>query len=152
MSTEFRVFMASRLREERERLGLKQAQMAELGSVPTRTYQDWEREISTVSVEFLMAASAHNLDVLYVVTGRRTPQVPGVLSEEETDLLSSYAQADDSGRAALQAVADLAKRAPNAKGKKAGNTVTIGGDVGQAIAGDQTNTAPVTFSVGKSRK
>ena len=32
------------------------------------------------------------------------------------------------------------------------NAVTIGGDVGQAVAGDQTVTAPVTFNVGGKRK
>jgi ABC-type transporter Mla MlaB component len=33
-----------------------------------------------------------------------------------------------------------------------GNTVTIGGDVGQVVNGDQTVTAPVTFNVGSKRK
>ena len=32
------------------------------------------------------------------------------------------------------------------------NTVTIGGDVGQQVNGDQTVTAPMTFNVGGKRK
>ena len=32
------------------------------------------------------------------------------------------------------------------------NTITIGGDVGQQVNGDQTVTAPMTFNVGGKRK
>ena len=39
-----------------------------------------------------------------------------------------------------------------AKAVDARNTVTIGGDVGQQVNGDQTVTAPMTFNVGRGRK
>ena len=33
-----------------------------------------------------------------------------------------------------------------------GNAVTIGGDVGQQVNGDQTVTSPMKFNLGKGRK
>src|SRR2546427_2689984 len=53
MNAEIRVIFGERLRQERERLGLSQADMAKLGGTKMRTYQDWERDVATVSAEFL---------------------------------------------------------------------------------------------------
>lgn len=66
--------MGARLREERERLGLLQPDMALLGEAKPRTYQDWERGIAVVSAEFLATVAAHGVDVGYVITGRRSVQ------------------------------------------------------------------------------
>lgn len=63
--------MGVRLREERERLGLSQVQIAALTEFKLRTYQDWERGIAAVSSEFLALAAAHGMDVFYVLTGER---------------------------------------------------------------------------------
>src|SRR5258708_1507901 len=46
MNAEIRVIFGERLRQERERLGLSQADMAKLGGTKMRTYQDWERDRS----------------------------------------------------------------------------------------------------------
>ncbi len=72
MNTEFRTFFGERLRAERERLGLSQPDMAALGGVKPRTYQDWERGVAVVSAEFLSVANAHGLDSSYVITGQRS--------------------------------------------------------------------------------
>lgn len=72
MNTEFRIFLGERLRAERERLGLSQPDMAALGGVKPRTYQDWERGVAVVSAEFLSVANAHGLDSSYVITGQRS--------------------------------------------------------------------------------
>ena len=70
--------MGARLREERERLGLLQPDMAALGQAKPRTYQDWERGIAVVGAEFLAAVAGHGVDVGYVITGQRTtPAQPG---------------------------------------------------------------------------
>lgn len=49
----------------------------------------------------------------------------------------------------LAALAVVAREAAMWAG--AGNTISIGGDVGQSIAGNQTNTGPMSFSVGKRK-
>jgi transcriptional regulator with XRE-family HTH domain len=71
MVTDIRSSLGVRLREERERLDLSQAQMASLAEFKLRTYQDWERGIAAVSSEFLALAAPHGLDVFYVLTGER---------------------------------------------------------------------------------
>lgn len=139
MNTEFRVFVAGRLREEREKLGLSQGDMAELGGTKSRTYQDWERAIAGVSTEFLALAALRGLDVTYVLTGVRGNT--GVLSPDESTLVERLRNGSPVLRGYLQEMGG----APS----DAGNTVTIGGDVGQSIAGDQVNHAPVSFTVGK---
>jgi transcriptional regulator with XRE-family HTH domain len=102
MSTEIRVQVGLRLKSERERLGLGQAEMAGLGDVRPRTYQDWERGISSVSMEFLVSM-AGKIDAAYVLTG---VSAFVRLSEDETALLRAYAGADEAARAALRLLAE----------------------------------------------
>ncbi|MFS4552069.1 helix-turn-helix domain-containing protein [Comamonas resistens] len=147
MNTEIRGFLAQRLREERKRLKLSQDEMAALGGVKPRTYQDWERGIASANAEFLATAELSGMDAAYVLTGRRA--APTNMSAEQMVLLASFASSDEFGRSALLAVASLASR-PASKEEK-GNTVKIAGDVGQSIAGDASFAAPVSFAVGKKK-
>jgi transcriptional regulator with XRE-family HTH domain len=142
MNTENRALMGARLRLERERLELLQPDMAALGDVKPRTYQDWERGVAGVSAEFLAVVAAHGVDVLYVVTGERSGSAS--LSQAESELLTRLRQGSPVLRGYLQEVS----AAPAA----GGGTVTIGGDVGQQVNGNQTVTAPMTFNLGKGRK
>ncbi|MFT4190750.1 MAG: helix-turn-helix transcriptional regulator [Comamonas sp.] len=106
--------IGARLKEERERLGLSQAEMAALGDTKPRTYQDWERGIAVVSTEFLsVVAMKIAVDLMYVLTGARSPQVLAVrpapaatrdLSPEHEALLDNYDNADDEGRDAARRV------------------------------------------------
>ncbi|CAN7514484.1 helix-turn-helix domain-containing protein [Acidovorax sp. LjRoot129] len=149
MNTEFRVLVAGRLREEREKLGLSQTDMAELGGTKARTYQDWERAVAAVGTEFLALAALRGLDAAYVLTGVRGNS--GNLSPDESALLDLYKRADADGRGIVQAVAGLASRGSGVA-NQSGAHVHIAGSVGQQVQGDQTVTAPMTFNVGKGRK
>lgn len=71
MRENIRLSLGARLREERERLGLSQLAFGELGDVPLRTEQDWERGVSAVKSDFLTVVAQHGVDVLYVITGER---------------------------------------------------------------------------------
>lgn len=102
MTTEFRGLLVERLRAERARLGLSQAEMAERGGTKMRTYQDWERGVATVATEFLLAMGAHGLDVVYVLTGKREATL-GLIPADESALLDNYRAADAAGQASLQA-------------------------------------------------
>lgn len=73
MDTENRALFAARLREERDRLELSQADIAARCGAKPRTYQDWERGVASVSIEFLSTAMATvGLDAVYVLTGVRS--------------------------------------------------------------------------------
>ncbi len=145
-----------RLREERKRLGLTQDAFGAAGGVQKGAVIKYEKGERTPDATFLAGIAAAGADLLYIVTGTPTPRGASTCSQQELVLLESYAKADDAGRAVLEGVAVLAARVAGAPaigsvtGK--GNSVTIGGDVGQSIAGDQTNTGPISFSVGKRGK
>ncbi|KPZ10703.1 Regulatory protein [Pseudomonas syringae pv. spinaceae] len=73
------------LREERNRLGLKQEEMAEIGGVTRNTQGSYERNERRPDTGYLKALHSIGLDVLYVVTGiRSAPTVTGISGSEAT--------------------------------------------------------------------
>lgn len=132
-----------RLREERERLGLTQEAFGTAGGVLKRAVINYEKGERFPDVSFLAGVANVGADVLYIVTGKRGSESAGVLSEEESALLTRWRNGSPVLRGYLQEVG----QAPAG----GGHSVTIGGDVGQQVNGDQTVTAPVSFSVGKRK-
>lgn len=92
MNAEIRVIFGERLRQERDRLGLSQADMAKLGGTKARTYQDWERDVSPVSAEFLARISAHGLDTPFVLTGMRSFDPNAIQHEHPEPTLAARLQ------------------------------------------------------------
>lgn len=141
---------SSRLKDERKRLKLSQAQLGEAGGVSKDAQLNYENGSRSPSASYLELIAREGVDVQFLLTGKRSS--PDFMPEEVLTLIQAYEGSSEDGRRALQMVALLAiKQSPTNAGEP-GNTVNIGGDVGQAIAGDQTNTAPVSFSVGGKRK
>lgn len=143
--------IGERLRIERARLGLSQAAIAEACAVNRGTLASWEKGDQSPTAAVLAVMACLGIDVLYVVTGTRGVEGESTLAPPERALLSSYARADQAGRAALEAVAVIAGR-HSSTGIQHSSAVHVGGDVGQQVHGDQTVTAPMTFQVGTGRK
>lgn len=61
-----------RMREERERLGLKQADYGRYGDWPVRTVSSWEAGRTSPKAEFFADVQELGLDVQYIITGRRS--------------------------------------------------------------------------------
>ena len=134
-----------RLREVRKLSGLSQATFGALGSVSPETQLNYEKGTRKPDSAYLAALASQGMDVLYILTGERIPRGAGALSESEAALIARYRSGSPALRGYLQEVG----QAP----ATGGNAVTIGGDVGQQVNGDQTVTAPMTFNVGsKPRK
>lgn len=133
-----------RLREERKRTGLTQTELAEIGGVLKNAQSLYESGARKPDSDYLQAIARAGVDLGYVILGKRGSMSGGVLSESESILLTRWRSGSPVLRGYLQEVAT----APAA----GSNTVTIGGDVGQQVNGDQTVTAPMTFNVGKGRK
>lgn len=108
------VFVAERMRAERKRIGKTQAQIAEDGGVSERTYQDWERRLSPVNIEFLLRVAAQGIDIAYVLTGKREAEL-SPLTPEETALLDNYRNASAEGQAAARAVLNAVEKRPPRK-------------------------------------
>lgn len=71
----------SRLREERERLGLNQEALAEAGGVKKLAQHKYEKGENSPTVAYLQAVAAAGVDVVYALTGVRdaisVPRLPG---------------------------------------------------------------------------
>lgn len=63
--------IGKRFKEERERLGLSQTQLGEIGGAGKTTVISWERGSAYPNALFLEKASSFGMDILYVITGAR---------------------------------------------------------------------------------
>lgn len=140
--------IGTRLKAERERLGLTQsdfAQVAEDAGVPGATRQSqarYEKGLAAPSCPYLAALATAGVDVLYVLTGHRGMQAaPPPLKDGEATLLESYRALDKRGQAAVLAViATMSEPEPSSKGrtKAPSREQAIGVHVTQHAHGNDT--------------
>jgi len=90
--------IGNRLQEERKRLGLNQDAFAQQVGVAKRTLAGYESGTGEVGALVLAYAANIGLDVLYVVTGRRTPEATSSFNGEEVDLVEHYRQLPEGDR------------------------------------------------------
>lgn len=83
------IYVCSRLREEREALGLGQQEIADAVNVSLKTVGRWEKLIAIPSDKLSSLASL-GLDVVYILTGTRQPQSEASLTESEQELVARY--------------------------------------------------------------
>ncbi|WP_268796497.1 helix-turn-helix domain-containing protein [Pseudomonas huanghezhanensis] len=79
-----------RLKEERERLGLSQKAFGEIGGVEANAQGKYENGHRAPKADYLAAVAGAGVDVLYVLTGNRTPVPLERLSNVEEGVLGSY--------------------------------------------------------------
>lgn len=108
--------IGSRLREERDRLGYNQSELAEIGSAIRKTQFNYETDARRPDADYLAAVASAGIDVLYVLTGSSKGVPLSPLPPEEIELLDLYRKAPKAvQRAALGAL--LSASAPAANGK-----------------------------------
>lgn len=90
--------IGNRLQEERKRLGLNQDVFASQVGVAKRTLAGYEGGTGEVGALVLAHAAALGVDVLYVVTGQRTPETASSFSGDEVALVEHYRQLPDGDR------------------------------------------------------
>ncbi|MCT2388596.1 helix-turn-helix domain-containing protein [Erwinia pyrifoliae] len=115
----------SRLREERDKLGLNQTDFAKLGGQSRGSQAYYERDERSPDARYLSTLSRLGVDVLYVITGVHTPDVQDI-SKDELELIKIY-------RAAPLAVKAAALAALTA-GSSAHSSINVSGS-GQRVAG-----------------
>lgn len=108
---EFRMTIGTRLKAERERLGLTLPEFAELAGAKKNTVIDWQRDVSSPPSARLAALAESGVDPLYVLTGQRSIARPG-MSEAEVaqfnDLVDTFWALSDASRSvALELLAGL---------------------------------------------
>ena len=99
----------SRLKEERERLGLTQPAFAELAGAAKRTVIDWEKGVSSPTAVQLAAMASAGADVLYVVVGMRSEAAAelDLLPADERVLVDAYRRCNAEARRNLIQTAAL---------------------------------------------
>ncbi|ACA89357.1 putative DNA-binding repressor transcription regulator protein [Burkholderia orbicola MC0-3] len=83
------------------RVGMSQAEIAALGGLSNKTQLSYESDARSPDANYLAALAKVGVDVLYVITGVRA--LPSTMPEDEAELLDSFRQLNEVGRAAIQA-------------------------------------------------
>lgn len=118
--------IGSRLREERERLGLTQRVFGEVGGVEPNAQGKYESGERTPKADYLAAVAARGVDALYVLSGMRTPVPQGSLSSEESRVLASFRGLASTDQAAVQQLlGSLAGALPRACAKISGQAPAV---------------------------
>lgn len=78
--------LGERLREERERLGLTQEEFAAFAGTTRRSQSNYEQGGRVPGAEYLMRLSEKDVDVTYLVTGRRVLGDASRVDSELADL------------------------------------------------------------------
>lgn len=95
-----RAFTPARLRTERERLGYKLNEFAELMGITRQTQAKYEKLQRNPDSDYLDKAASLGIDVLYLVTGTRFSSEPAIKEQL------------DSGKSIKDVVADLLQKLP----------------------------------------
>ncbi|WLH66685.1 helix-turn-helix domain-containing protein [Pseudomonas sp. FP2309] len=82
--------IGSRLRQERERLGLSQKVFGEIGGVEANAQGKYESGGRAPKANYLSRVAERGVDVLYVLTGTATPLQLENLSRIEEKVLGDY--------------------------------------------------------------
>lgn len=121
--------IGSRLKEERERLGLNQTAFGDAAGVGRKTQFNYESEERSPDANYLAAVAEMGVDVRYVITGSRDYEPPPELKPEEQMLLERYRHASREVRnAALGALL-------GARASEGGVSQVFHGKVGHNISG-----------------
>ncbi|BDR08600.1 helix-turn-helix domain-containing protein [Comamonas thiooxydans] len=138
--------IGNRLREERERLGMTQEVFGGVGGVLKRALIRYETGERVPDASFLAGVASAGADVLYIVTGQRTPKPPeqdDTPDPAEQVLLNSYRSCTPEARVNLiQTAALLSAGLGASKPTKASHTAS------NVRVGDQTSTHDGSVQVG----
>lgn len=99
--------IGSRLRAERNRLGLTQDDVATAIGVVKRTQANYEAGSSDAPAWYLgKAMTTLGFDVVYILTGQHTAAMEGSLNEMEISIVSKYRSIPDDDQKTIRRMLD----------------------------------------------
>jgi len=114
--------IGERLREERNRLGMSQPAFAAIAGTTKQTLFSWETGKTGPDAFQIALLAEAGVDVLYVLTGQRTPSVAQSLKPDEAALLDNYRHLRPDQQTLLKATSDaFAQHALTGHGHKVAN-------------------------------
>lgn len=112
--------IGERLKEERVRLGFNQGDFAAMAGVAKTSQFNYEKGERNPDAAYLAAAAAAGVDVLYVITGTRTPRPVEGLSVAEEKVLDNYRSLPEEDQASVRRLTNaLAQSVADTEVKKA---------------------------------
>lgn len=104
--------IGERLREERERAGLSQQALGEIGGVLKQAQLKYEHGKRKPDAAYIAAIAAAGLDILYILTGERAGGAPPepALTPEQRALLDNYEACSPTDRAFVRKAAATAAK------------------------------------------
>jgi transcriptional regulator with XRE-family HTH domain len=110
---------AERLKSERIRLGLNQAQAGDLCGVSREMWGKYERGLAVPGGEVLFSFAAKGADIQFIFTGIRIVSLIEPLTPREAALLDNYRNVEDeTDKKVIERTAFLAALADNEELKK----------------------------------
>ena len=110
--------IGSRLRQERERLGLSQKVFGEIGGVEANAQGKYESGGRAPKADYLSRVAERGVDLLYVLTGTATPIQLENLSQIEEKVLVDYRAMFKEDQAAIRRLTStLAEHSVSSNGK-----------------------------------
>lgn len=97
--------LGSRLKEERKRLGLSQQDFGSIGGVEANAQGKYESGERIPRSDYLAALGKKGIDVMYVLSGERTPIATDTLNEAERAVITHYRALSDDDRDAISQLA-----------------------------------------------
>lgn len=132
----------SRIKEERSRLKVGQAEIAALAGVARETLSRYESGALPPRLSVFKALAQAGADIQYIVTGIRSAQA---LSRDEVELIEAFRAAPLAVKAA--AIGALQGGSASTKSKQ-----VVHGSVGQQATGDVINQKGVKIEIGNTEK
>ncbi|MDE9487244.1 XRE family transcriptional regulator [Xenorhabdus bovienii] len=96
--------IGSRIKEERERLGLSQTDFANMTGDSSHVQASYESNQIAPEGLYLQKITRHGCDTLYIITGYR--RRPINISTDEQELIENYRAMNEASRLKIQAVGD----------------------------------------------
>lgn len=97
--------IGSRLKEERKSLGLSQQEFGAIGGVEANAQGKYESGERIPRSDYLAALGKKGVDVLYVLSGVRTPMSAESLNDEERAIITHYRALSGDDREAISQLA-----------------------------------------------
>ncbi|WP_296256171.1 MULTISPECIES: helix-turn-helix domain-containing protein [unclassified Pseudomonas] len=108
--------IGSRLKEERKSLGLSQQEFGAIGGVEANAQGKYENGDRIPRSDYLAALGEKGVDLLYVLSGKRTPMPEESLNEAERAIITHYRVLSEEDRDAISQLAtSLSECAVDAK-------------------------------------
>ena len=119
--------IGTRMREERERLGMTQEELGQIGGVLKRALIRYEKGERMPDAAFLAAIAAAGADVLYILTGQRAGGAAAApvagpaqqLSRRALAVAQNYEATSEEGKKIIEAAAFAAAQPAPGRGAKA---------------------------------